>query len=47
MFFVYYNIVSTHPHAGLTGFTFTWSFPAGFTWLLSLVETVHEHDPSY
>ena len=47
VFFAYYNIVSTHTHAGLTGFTFTWSFVPGFSWLLSLVETVYEHDPSY
>ena len=47
VFFVYYNIVSTHAHAGLAVFTFIWSFPAGFTWSLSLVETVYEHDPSY
>ena len=47
VFFVHYNIVSIHTHAGLTGFTFTWSFVPGFSWLLSLVETVYEHDPSY
>ena len=28
-------------HDGHTGFTFKYSFPAGFTWLLSLVETAY------
>ena len=30
-FFVYCNIVATHTYDGHTGFTFIWSFPAGFT----------------
>ena len=36
---MYIYIYITHTHAGYTGFTFTQSFPAGFTWSLSLVET--------
>ena len=31
VFFVNCNIVATHTYDGHTGFTFTWSFPAGFT----------------
>ena len=30
-FFVYSNIVATHTHVVCTGFTFIYSFPAGFT----------------
>ena len=39
--FVYYNVVATHTHTGHTVFTLTWSFPAGFTWSLALVETTY------
>ena len=35
------NIAATHTHTGHTGFTFTLSFPADFTWSLSLVETAY------
>ena len=31
VFFVYWIIVATHTYDGYTGFTFIWSFPAGFT----------------
>ena len=41
MFFVYSNIVGTYTNAGHTGFIFTLSFQAGFTWSLSLVETAY------
>ena len=44
-FFVYWNIVATHTYDGHTGFTFTWSFPAGFTSGNGLHNC--EHDPSY
>ena len=45
VFFVYCNIVATHTHDGHTGFTFIWSFPAGFTSRNGLHNC--EHDPSY
>ena len=41
VFFVCCNTVVTHKRTGHTGFTFTSSFLAGFTWSLSLVETVY------
>ena len=41
VFFVYCNIAATHTHAVHTDFTFTKSFPAGFTWSLTLVETAY------
>ena len=41
MCFVYCIIVATRAHDGHTGFTFKQSFPAGFTWLLSQVETAY------
>ena len=44
-FFVYWNIVATHTYDGHTGFTFTWSFPAGFIYRNGLHNC--EHDPSY
>ena len=31
VFFAYCNIVATYTYDGHTGFTFIWSFPAGFT----------------
>ena len=37
--FVYCNIVATHTYDGHTGFTFTRSFPAGFT--RRNIETAH------
>ena len=43
--FVYCNIVATHTYDGYTGFTFTWSFPAGFTSRNDLHNC--QHDPSY
>ena len=47
VFFVYCNIgiVATHTYNGHTGFTFIWSFPAGFTSRNGLHNC--EHDPSY
>ena len=45
VFFVNCNIVATHTYDGHTGFTFTWSFPAGFTSRNGLHNC--EHDPSY
>ena len=44
-FFVYCNIVATHSYDGRTGFTFIWSFPAGFTSKNGLHNC--EHGPSY
>ena len=44
-FFVYCNIVATHTYDGHTGFTFTQSFPAGFTSRNGLPNC--EHDPNY
>ena len=41
----YCNIVATHTYDGHTGFTFTWSFPAGFNSRNGLHNC--EHDPSY
>ena len=43
VFFVYCNIAATHTHAVHTDFTFTKSFPAGFTWSLTLVETAYQN----
>ena len=40
-FFVYCNIVETHTDNGHTGFAFTYSFTAGFTGSLLLVETAY------
>ena len=45
VFFVNCNIFATHTYDGHTGFTFTWSFPAGFTSRNGLPNC--EHDPSY
>ena len=45
MFFVYCNIVTTYTYDGHTGFTFQWSFPAGFTRRYGLHNC--EDDPSY
>ena len=39
--FVYCTTVVTHAHDGHNGFTFTYSFSAGFTWSLLLVETAY------
>ena len=50
MFFVFCNTIATHAHTGHTGFKFTKSFPAAFTWSLSVVETPLrkcEQDSSY
>ena len=44
-FFAYCNIVATYTYNGHTGFTFIWSFPAGFTSRHGLQNC--EHDPSY
>ena len=41
VFFVFCNIVATHTQTGHTGFTYTWSFPAAFTWSFSLIETAY------
>ena len=43
--FCYCNIIATHTYDGHTGFTFTWSFPAGSTSWNDLHNS--EHDPSY
>ena len=45
VFFVCCKIVSPHTYDGHTGFTFIWSFPAGFTSRNGLHGC--EHDPSY
>ena len=45
VFFVYCNIVATHTHDCYTGFTFTQSFPAGFTSRNGLPNC--EHDPRH
>ena len=39
------DTVATHTYDGHTGFTFIWSFPAGFTSRNGLHNC--EHDPSY
>ena len=45
MFFVYCNSATVHTYDGHTSFTFTSSFPAGFTSRNDLHNC--EHDPSY
>ena len=45
VFFVYCNIFANHTYDGHAGFTFTWSFPAGFNSRNGQHNC--EHDPSY